>query len=546
MADLTKSGMRTDYKIPPESSGSRISHYAQWVLKITNLSAPFGFPATFELATSGVKGSLHSVEPYEDGFRLIATLHSDSPLNGFTLNEQMTITNINSTSTATLKEWEQVLLNSTAITSAMEPDNSLAIDQVGAASVRFNEGQPQFDAFGLLRVTNTTRLSDYMFKYDALPTLFQEKKVGAGSLLTYLPNENSIAIDIGVDSGDYLTYTSNSYHPYTPGMGQVVLMTVAVGDSGKANVIRRWGYYDDDNGIYFELDGTELYAVIRSKASGTITETRVPRNRWSGDHLDGKGGEHNLSRVLLDITNVNIYWIDFAWLGAGRVRFGIYSPSGERIVCHAFDNANSEPTPYMGTADLPIRVEQRNTGTSISPSRMKLTCASVLTEGQIDDDYLRIHSRYTSWVAPSPVTVGDTETLLVAVRAGALFNGKINRRKIIPKKYMYYVEGNPVEVALRLMVPQIFSGPDWQPAHPAASGEYSIVGTPLSPGDLLATTFLNTGASIIDALDDFNSRNSFMSRLADGSEGVFVVFTAKCLTAGQTAQVKLALDWVEL
>jgi hypothetical protein len=111
---------------------------------------------------------------------------------------------------------------------------------------------------------------------------------------------------------------------------------------------------------------------------------------------------------------------------------------------------------------------------------------------------------------------------------------------------MYYVEGHPVEVTLRLMVPQIFSGPDWQPAHPAASAEYSIVGTPLSSGDLLSTNFLNTGASIIDAIDDFNSRNSFMSRLADGSEGVFVVFTAKCLTAGQTAQVKLALDWVEL
>lgn len=546
MADLTKSGMRTDYKIPPESSGSRISHYSQWVLKINNLSAPFGFPAEFELAVSGVKGNLHSIEPYEDGFRVIATLKPDSPLNGFTLNEEMVIDNTISTSTATLKEWEQVLLNSTAITSAMEPDNSLAIDQVGAASVRFNEGQPQFDAFGLLRVSNASRLSDYMFKYDALPTLFQEKKVGAGSLLTYLPNENSIAIDIGTDSGDYLTYTSNSYHPYTPGMGQVALMTVAIGDTGKTNVVRRWGYYDDDNGIFFELDGTELYAVIRSKASGTVTETRVPRERWSGDHLDGAGDAHNLSRVTLDITKINTFWIDFAWLGAGRVRFGIYSPSGERILCHTFENANNMAVPYMGTGDLPVRVEQRNTDVSISPSRMKLTCASVLTEGEIDDDYLRIHSRYTSWVAPADVTVGDTETLLVAVRAGELFNGKINRRKIIPKRYMYYVQGQPVEVNLRLMVPQIFSGPTWLPAHPSASGEYSITGTPLILGDLLTTTFLPTGASIIDASNDFNSRNSFMARLADGGEGVFVIFTAKCLTAGQTAQVKLALDWVEL
>lgn len=546
MAELTKSGMRTDYKIPPESSGSRIAHYVHWYLKITNLSAPFGFPAMFELTTSGVKGTIHAIEPYEDGFRVVAILDSDSPLNGFTLNEQMNIDNTVSSSTATLKEWERVLLNSTALTSAVDPDHSLAIDQVGAASVRFNEGQPQFDAFGLLRVSNSTRLSDYMFKYDALPTLFQEKKVGAGALLTYLPDENSIAIDVGVDSGDYLTYTSNSYHPYTPGMGQVILGTVAVGDTGKTGVVRRWGYYDDSNGVFFELNGTELNVVIRSSASGSVVETRVPRDRWLGDQLDGSGGVHNLSRVLLDITKLNIYWIDFAWLGAGRVRFGIYSPSGERILCHAFDNANALSTPYMGTGDLPVRIEQRNTGTSISPSRIKMTCASVLTEGKIDDDYLRMHSRYTSWAAPSSVAVDNDETLLVAVRAGALFNGKINRRKIIPKRYMYYVEGSPVEVNLRLIVPQIFSGPIWQPAHPAASGEFSLVGTPLIPGDLLTTTFLGVGANTVDASNDFNSRNTFMSRLADGGEGVFVIFTARCLAAGQTAQVKLALDWIEL
>ena len=111
---------------------------------------------------------------------------------------------------------------------------------------------------------------------------------------------------------------------------------------------------------------------------------------------------------------------------------------------------------------------------------------------------------------------------------------------------MYYVNNNPIQVNMRLFVPQIYINGTWQAAHPAASGEYSIDGQMLMLGELLTTEFLETGASTVNALDDFNSRNSYMSRLADGGEGVFVVFTAKCLTAGQTSSVTLALDWVEL
>lgn len=547
MADLTKYGGSTNIRIPPESTGSRIGHYSYWYFKVTSLSAMFDFPAQFSCSISSMYGVVHSVEAFEDGLRLLVLLDNASPRSGLVINETITITDNTSIVTATIKSWDEILLNSTAITDALRPSNSLTIDNVGAASVRFNEGQPQFDAFGLLRTSSISRLADYSFRYDELPTLFQKLSSGASSALTFLPNESSFAIDIGTGAGDFLSYTSNNFHPYTPGIGQLTIMTVAVGDSGKNNVIRRWGYFEEKNGVFFELDGMTLNVVIRTYTSGTVVETRIPQTQWNGDKINGAGGNSNLSRMLLDLTKLNLYWIDLAWLGAGRIRFGVYSPQGERIVSHSLENANALTVPYIGTADLPVRVEQVNSGVSASPSRLKVTCISVLSEGEVDDDYLRIHSRYTSWSAASSVSVTDAaNTMVVAVRAGELFKGKANKRKIIPQKLNYYIEGSPVELKMQLGIDAMISGGAWLQCHPQASAEYNVSGTLLMQGDLLSSVFLPVGATSLDASPDFNSKNSFMSRLANGSPGTLVIFTARGLVPGQTSTVRISVDWTEL
>lgn len=550
MTELTKYGGTTNVQIPPDSSGSRISHYSHWFIKVVGASAVIDVQddsTFFSCSVSGIYGTVHGSEVFEDGYRLLLILNESSPRTGFDLNETVTVTTASSTITSTLKTWSEVLINSAAITDAKNPAHSLAIDQVGSASVRFNEGQPQFDAFGLLRTSSVSRIADYSFRYDSLSTLFQSLSSGVGSVLTFLPNERTIALDIGTGATDRLSYTSNNYHPYTPGLGQLTVMTVSVGDTGKTNVVRRWGYFQEQNGLYFELDGPNLYLVVRSSTSGTVVNTRIPQAQWSNDVLNGAGGPNNISRMSLDITKTNIFWINFAWMGAGKVSFGVYSPSGERILCHVIENGNTISNPFMGSPELPVRVEQLNTGVSASPSRLKLTCASVLSEGEVDDDYLRIHSRYTSWVSSQTVTVTDTaQTLIVAVRAAELFKGLPNRRKIIPQKLNYFVQGNPIELNMQLGIDMIVSGGTWAQCHPQASAEYNNTATLLANGDLLSSVFLPVGATSLDASPDFNSRNSFMSRLADGSSGVLVMFTAKCLTPGQTATVKLSVDWTEL
>jgi len=70
----------------------------------------------------------------------------------------------------------------------------------------------------------------------------------------------------------------------------------------------------------------DFAVCVRSSASGTKTETVILQEDFNKDTVDGTG----LSRMNLDLTYDNIYWIDIQWLGGGRVRFGTYN-NGERV-----------------------------------------------------------------------------------------------------------------------------------------------------------------------------------------------------------------------
>ncbi len=142
-----------------------------------------------------------------------------------------------------------------------------------------------------------------------------------------------------------MSRTSNRYHYYQPGVGNLVIITLAHGDVGKTGNIREWGYADERNGLLFRLSGTTLQVVLRSDTTGDVVEEVVDRTNWNGDKLDGSG----TSGMTIDITKANFFWIDFAWLGVGPARFGILSPDGARWACHTFKNPNTKIGAYMAT-----------------------------------------------------------------------------------------------------------------------------------------------------------------------------------------------------
>lgn len=211
------------------------------------------------------------------------------------------------------------------------------------------------------------------------------------------------------------TYTMNSVPPVSPATG-FPLRVNPIRWSGSSS---RCGIFDQQNGLFFEYDGQMLYAVWRQSTqqlsgivaltqnSSTIIGTgtrfaeelkpgdfivlrgqthrvlnitgnsvmfvnpeykgatlstgalisktvdfRVPRTLWD-DPLDGTGP----SGYTLDITKMQMFYIDYSWYGAGFARWGLRTSEGQISYVYQQTNNNKQFEAYMRSGNLPAHYE---------------------------------------------------------------------------------------------------------------------------------------------------------------------------------------------
>lgn len=261
------------------------------------------------------------------------------------------------------------------------------------------------DAFGRLRVASPYTLFDSQNRY-APDEQFSESTASGGST-TYLPYESSVQMSVTTTSGSEVVRQTFRVFPYQPGKSLLLLATFVMA-AGQANLRQRVGYFNTDNGLFFQKDGTTNSFVLRSNVTGTPSDTRtVAQAQWNGDKLDGSGP----SKLLLDTTKAQILWADFEWLGVGSVRCG-FIINGEYILCHTFQNANQITSVYMTTAILPVRYEIRATGALASSASMKQICSSVISEGGYEQVETSQIARRTTALG----TISTTFLPLVSIR----------------------------------------------------------------------------------------------------------------------------------
>jgi len=189
----------------------------------------------------------------------------------------------------------------------------------------------------------------------------------------------------------------------------------------------RIGFFDQQNGFFFEYDGQTLFAVLRSsttqingrstvtQGSGTITgtntqfstqlkpndyvvirgqsykvititsdtsmqvspeyrgatisqggviisktiDTRTPQSQWF-DVCDGTSNINNPSGYLLDLTRMQMWYIDYSWYGAGFVRFGFRGKDGAVTYVHQIQNNNIKYEAYMRSGNMSAHYESNN------------------------------------------------------------------------------------------------------------------------------------------------------------------------------------------
>lgn len=181
----------------------------------------------------------------------------------------------------------------------------------------------------------------------------------------------------------------------------------------------RIGMFDQQNGFFFEFDGQQIYTVRRSSTqqiSGTVAmtqgtpivtgvntkfstqlmpgdnivirgmsymikgiesdtvmsigpeyrgtsskncrvsktiDTRRPQSSWNIDKMDGTGA----SGYNLDLSKMQMYYIDYSWYGAGAIRFGFKNNRGEISYCDRIANNNVNTEAYMRSGNMCARYE---------------------------------------------------------------------------------------------------------------------------------------------------------------------------------------------
>jgi len=212
------------------------------------------------------------------------------------------------------------------------------------------------------------------------------------------------------------TYTASSVPSATPATGFPITVAPVSWFGGQTRV----GMFDEQNGFFFEFDGQTLWAVRRSSTdqvsgivaatqnSPTITGTdtrfseqlspgdkiairgltytvqsitsntelyvfpeyrgqtitaggivskivdfKVAQSDWNIDKMDGTGP----SGVTVDLSKMQMFYLDYAWYGAGAIRFGFKDERGEVVYCHRMTHANVKTEAYMRSGNLPARYE---------------------------------------------------------------------------------------------------------------------------------------------------------------------------------------------
>jgi hypothetical protein len=95
--------------------------------------------------------------------------------------------------------------------------------------------------------------------------------------------------------------------------------------------------------------GATAAHVVASKT----TETRIPQSQFNIDKIDGTGP----SGFNIDLTKMQMFYIDYSWYGAGFIRWGVRGINGDVYYVHKMENNNINQEAYMRSGNLPARYE---------------------------------------------------------------------------------------------------------------------------------------------------------------------------------------------
>jgi hypothetical protein len=391
----------------------------------------------------------------------------------------------------------------------------------------------QLDAWGKLRTSLPSTLFELNFT-NSKKSLNMNEKLESGASTTFNYNKAGVDMTLPTVSGARVIRQTKRYFRYITGKS-VTILTALNPQSPKTNVVKRWGYFDVNDGMFFQQNQNGFQVVIRTSESGSPVDNIINQEDWNIDKLDGTGK----SGITLQSDKYNIWVIDFAWQGAGGVRFGVFI-DGAVVYAHEYRTANQIETSFTRTPILPIRFEIFNSNTTSSTTTVTHGTLGIVVEGSsILEETANVFSASR---LQTPRTVGTTLVPILSIRPKLLFNGKVNR---IPVELEQLSISSETQIIYwQLLKNTSLTGDSFVSVADESVVEYDISstafsgGTKIHEGYILAssqgnTTISQTGTTRLSKLNyigldiDGNSQENFtlVARTISSTSNVFAIFS---------------------
>lgn len=346
------------------------------------------------------------------------------------------------------------------------------------------------DSFARLKVAHPLALFDAQFNYGLQPSLFEQYVVNGS--ITHVPSHSAVRLSTGGTTiGNKAIFQSWKYFRYQPGKAQEIIWTCVLG-APATGVRKIIGLIDDEDGLAFIQNGSQLGVLRRTSTSGVPVDNVVWQSGWNLDKLDGTGK----SEVTLDVAKNNIFVIDEQWLGAGRPRWGV-DVGGHITYVHQLQFANTDVVPFTRTANLPFRAEIENVGAADSATEYDFTCVAINSSAGSEPVGLTLstsNDQVSGGTAPLKLIDGVNIPVL-SIRPKTTFNGLIYRGQTIPVSCQ--ISSRDAPIAYKVIRNGVLTGASFADVDVTNSSvEADVSATAIAGGVVVASGYLGAGAGM--------------------------------------------------
>lgn len=401
-------------------------------------------------------------------------------------------------------------------------------------------GPMEFDAFGRFRVSEPYTLGDYKHIYGLDPDFLDI--TANGGTISFQPNKACARLATTTAANSSAIHQTKFYHQYMPGKSQLIYSTFNL-YAAEAGITKRTGYYDASNGIIFQQDGDgTLKFIIRTSTSGSPVDAEVvTQANWNVDKCNGTGP----SGFNLDITKTQILFIEFQWLGVGRVRMG-FVHSGNYVVAHEFLHDNVLDVVYMSNPNLPVRCEIVSSGSNPA-TYFDQICSTVLSEG----GYVESGQNWSALNTTLRSLASGASIPIFAIRLNNAFNTYANRMIVRLDNYNIFSTKEPLVYQV-IKLPNavaLTTGTSWVTVDTDSGVEYNIGATAYTGGDVLASGYVPASASgkegiTTNANPSAAKKNYIVQNYTSTDSEIYMIYATNVGTTATT--VGASMQWREI